>query len=384
VHRTVTGKRADFERPHGPSRGPNAHRCAALAAALASLGALTACHSDASSPSPIASDGYGRLMFTADGSEIVYVAASGEQTSLKAVRVAGGATRRLDGDAPMGPDRAIASSADGSALYYFAADGSLRNAISGTSVAVGHKPPGFLPGAIAASGDGRRVLYWEEAFTSPGTTTPGVNMLLDVATGLSMQISGCGWWFHLYGLDPNGREAVCIDLLGSGGSAPLVIIDAATGATLRQSDALVSRPADLQWRQSGLQVVGTMEDGTVELTDVSAGVSHVVYRLPAPSPAAVKKDDYPTGIGMLAVTLDPRAAQIGLWQVECRGSDFAEPTYCGPVYAVLIVVDFATGAQRAVASFNTSYNQPGAIAFSDDGAQVAYRVGHDVYLSRLR
>ncbi len=303
------------------------------------------------------------------------------QHALRAVRLSDGSSRRLDAAAPIGQTLSLARSGDGTALYYFSTDGMLRDALSGRSVAVGHGQDYYI-GAMAASDDGGRVLYWE--YTPQGTSA-GVTALIDVAAGTSTEVSGCSRWLHLYAFEPSGQEAVCASEQPSGGTAPLTFFDTATGTALRQGDSLVGRPSALQWRPDGLLVVGTLPGGAVAVTDVSAAASKVVYRVPAASSAAVKKTDFPIGIAPWEITLDRGGRQVGLWQVECRGADSDAPPFCGPVHAQLMVIDGETGFQRDIKSIDVvlDFTPPGTISFSDDGAYLAYRIGSDVYVRRI-
>jgi hypothetical protein len=314
------------------------------------------------------------MVWRADGSEVVYVASdpsSGVRT-LRAVRVRDGSVRQFDAPAPA-PYLPLARSADGSALYYFAADGTLREAFSVATVAT------VQPSAssdLAASPDGRRVAFWDSSLTLPGASATGAAVLLDVASGGRVPLESCSTGPYVF--SPSGDELVCADRLGGA----FDVVDLRTASVREQHAALVS-PGRLLWPDSGPLAIGLQRKDAVGLQELATGAFTVVYRLPAATSSAVKTKDFPDAIALVGVAASNDGRSSAAWVVECLERSFGEPEYCGSAQGSLVMVDNRTGAQEIVARGEATSDGGGGsgpIVFSDDGAQVTYRIGPELHM----
>ncbi len=334
---------------------------------------------DAASVSP-------NMLWTADGTEVVYVAQSAQGSvvhTLQAVRVADGTVRQLD-IAPTFPELRLARAADGSALYYVTTDGTLRDAMSGKDV--GRVPLGFA--ALASSPDGRLAAYWDMFGTARGAATQGAAFMMDVDQGTSTLLPLCAGSLTF---SPSGDALLCADV-SAASSAPFIerfdVVDVATLTLREQLDAVVL-PSDVRWGSNGVLVAGaqTGDAGVIAVNDLGAGTARVVYRLPTPSDA-VKTEDFPSGNAVSGATFSADGRQLALWQAECLATQFfGEPQYCGRAQGSLIIVDLDTGSQRVVASGEATYDGGGGIgpvAFSDDGARIAYRFRSEIHVRPTR
>ena len=322
------------------------------------------------------------LVWTADGTEVVYVAESLVQGSmvrtLHAVRVADGTVRQLDVAAPL-PDPPLARAADGSALYYVTADGTLRDALSGKDVGRG---PSFV--SLMTSADGRLVGYWDRGATAPGAAFQGAAFLLDVDRGTSTLLPLCG--SEALAFSPSGDAVLCADVSTTG--PPFIerfdVVDVATVTVREQFDPVVF-PQDVRWGSNGVQLAGAQagDAQAIAVNDLGTGTARVVYRLPPPSSDAVKKKDFPSGNRVSGATFSADGRQLAFWAAECHGGNFLEPEYCGTAQGSLIIVDLDTGSQRVVASGEATYDGGGGagpVAFSDDGALIAYRFRSEIHV----
>ncbi len=350
----------------------------ALVFAAASL--LVACKATVEDRGPLLAQDATRtapnMLWTTDGSEVVYVAlaqGSGAQT-LKAVRVADGATRQLDGAAPA-TYLPLARPANGSALYELTSDKMLRDAIAGKNIAPAQP---FGSTALATSLDGRLILYWDVGVSASGTEGPGAAVLVDAGQDTATPLGFCApTWFVF---SPSGNEALCTDRT----TGAFDIFDLVTKTIREQHSALVS-PQSVRWGSNGLQLAGALagDEGAIAVNDLVAGTARVVYRLPPPSSSAVKTKDFPGGNAVSGATLAADGQQLALWEAECLGKNFAEPEYCGTAQGLLVLINLDTRSQRVVASGEATFDGGGGsgpIAFSDDGAQIAYRIGSEIHV----
>jgi hypothetical protein len=302
------------------------------------------------------------LAWTADGSEIVYVAldpASGD-ASLQAALIASGARHRIDTAQPLWTT-SLARGADGSALYYVIVTGGtagapvygIREAISGNDIASDVPPSNGDD--LVLSPDGHRLLYSARAD----------HLLLDLEQGTSTA-TGCVWHPALEPMpvfSPAGDRLLCERFVApnTSGLATIGLTDGtphdltAPPLTWRAThwDAAGIHMAGWDWRGSGFSIV-----------DPVTGESSVVYRS-----AGI------TNIGMTAA-FSPDGEEVGFWLEECLASDGGLLS-CSRAEEQLVVVDLVTGLARTIASGSPP---AGAIAFSDDGRHIAYQFGSELHV----
>jgi len=209
--------------------------------------------------------------------------------------------------------------------------------------------------------------------------------LLDVARASSSVITACGRaWFAF---SPAGDQAICADPGASDTSyfaQSFRLIGVATASPIRSINTSVL-PRALLWTAGALLLAGLLDTdpNTLAVKDLLNGSSRVVYRLPPPSSSAQSAGYFGHGLAMFSTKFSPDGGRLAFWAAECTALSF-DPGYCARTSGVLIVLDLHDGSPRVVASAEL-YDGSGAgpIAFSNDGAQLAYQIGTGIHVRPL-
>ena len=289
----------------------------------------------------VAASGAATFAWLSGGEEIGYVSAASE---LMAVRIADGARRQLDPARPCFQTD-LARSRDGSALYFIAED--LAGGVPRYKLreALAHKEPSLgeiVAGNPAVSADARRVLYW----------TASGGAVLD-ASGAIFSASTCPASRVLPVLSASG------DQLLSGDERPF-LITVTDGSMKALPDTQSSLWRAVHWDGSGPQAVALIAEAQGErvyLVDVANGEMRALYQ----------PDQGLLDLADAAISYDGR--RVAFWETECLHADSLLSCQSGQTEARLKVVEVSSGRAETVASGGDS---GGRIAFSDDGARVAY------------
>jgi hypothetical protein len=293
--------------------------------------------------------GAGQLWWSADGAALLYAAISGDgaSTSVAAVRVRDGVRRTVD-PGPLWNGAPLARSADGTALYAVlatAAGSALRELLSGRDLLTPAPPTGH---ALLLSPDARALLY------SDATG----RRLLDLAAGMSAPVP-CG---EPIAFSPDGAELLCTAPPPDGG---LVLITLALGQrTPLPLDWCPWKAA--RWDGDGPRLLGesTRPYGLAVGAPLTGEV-RVLQGVGGISPVVSAYDAY-------AFSPDGKAAAF--FVTECLAGGLLS---CSRSESRLVLVDLATGTERVIAS---GPSPTGAIAFSDDGKQIAYQYGSALHV----
>jgi Tol biopolymer transport system component len=289
------------------------------------------------------------LVWSADGSEIFFVAGNTAivgQSSIAAVKTDGSGAVRLV-DAGHDSYGQLWGPPDGSALYFTAFS------YTGTSADVFEAlQPRHITqieggvGAFVASPDDRHFAYTD------GRTV----MMLDTDGGSATLDADAGdWWSMVF--SPSGdqlllvsaREARTVDLAGNQvASAPL---------------ALQLNWASAAWAADGIRILSGAPNAQpfgyhVQTLATGADVS------------------LPVNFDVQGFGWSPDARRVAVWGNECL--DYGPTLDCDKFRSDLDVADAVSGAATRIAH---AEKLGAEVAFSPDGARVAYVVGQSIYLS---
>lgn len=328
------------------------------AASCAALGAA-ACISEISAPSPELPEDRGTIVaqgvsgehafaWAPDGQTLFAVSNDAEPVLL-AVPIAGGAVT-LDG--PRGDYADLSATID--AVQFAARDGTTWQAwrlprAAGEAVALGTTPGGTAAGV--------RILPAPFSDSAAVVIAPD-SLYMVTPEGGRFVAAGCE---RLVTFSPEADRLLCSRGAAETRTFSIVDMTAGTLSAITLLPTSEGTPRAIAWPAEGLRVLYGSEAGW-SIRDVQANTSTLVYSRERPS----------TALDLQFAAWSPDGRRVAFWTHDCLAGGSGT---CDRGQSVIRIVDVVTAQVAIVAVVIAAESGAATLAFSPDGAAIAYVFG---------